>query len=39
MPARLLPDVERTLKRAWALRLIELAALVDIILNLVPVGV
>ena len=35
--ARLIPDVERTFKRAWSLRLIELAALTDIILNVVPV--
>jgi hypothetical protein len=33
---RLIPDVERVLKRAWSLRFIELAALVDIILNTVP---
>ncbi|TGR32989.1 MULTISPECIES: hypothetical protein [unclassified Mesorhizobium] len=33
---RLIPDVERVLKRAWSLRLIELAAAVDIILNVVP---
>ncbi|AZO54872.1 MULTISPECIES: hypothetical protein [unclassified Mesorhizobium] len=33
---RLIPDVERVLKRAWSLRLIELAALVDIIINVVP---
>lgn len=33
---KLIPDVERVLKRAWSLRLIELAALVDIILNTVP---
>ncbi|MEZ2132453.1 MULTISPECIES: hypothetical protein [unclassified Sinorhizobium] len=35
--ARLLPDVEDILKRAWSLRLIELAFAADLILNLVPV--
>ncbi|TPK18048.1 hypothetical protein [Mesorhizobium sp. B2-5-7] len=33
---KLIPDIERVLKRAWSLRLIELAAAVDIILNTVP---
>ncbi|MBX5303123.1 hypothetical protein HJB93_28485 [Rhizobium sp. NLR12b] len=33
----LIPDAAGTLKRAWSLRLIELAALADIILNVVPV--
>jgi hypothetical protein len=33
----LIPDAADTLKRAWSLRLIELAALADIILNVVPV--
>lgn len=33
---KLIPDVERVLKRAWSLRLIELAAATDIILNTVP---
>ncbi|WP_081647243.1 hypothetical protein [Rhizobium grahamii] len=31
-----IPDWRRVLSRAWSLRLIELAALADIILNLVP---
>jgi len=35
--ARLIPDADRIFKRAWSLRLIELAALADIILNVVPV--
>ncbi|MEZ2131537.1 MULTISPECIES: hypothetical protein [unclassified Sinorhizobium] len=35
--ARLLSDVEDILKRAWSLRLLELAALADIVLNMVPV--
>lgn len=35
--ARLIPDAGFTWKRAWSLRLIELAALSDIILNVVPV--
>ncbi|MGX9144968.1 hypothetical protein [Mesorhizobium sp. 128a] len=34
--ARLIPDLEQTIKRAWSMRLIELAAIVDIILNVVP---
>ncbi len=33
---KLIPDVRRVLKRAWSLRLIELAALADIILNALP---
>ncbi|MBX4992885.1 hypothetical protein ABID08_002055 [Rhizobium binae] len=33
----LIPDAAATTKSAWSLRLIELAALADIILNLVPV--
>ncbi|PDS67857.1 hypothetical protein [Rhizobium phaseoli] len=33
----LIPDASGTLKRAWSLRLIELAALADIVLNVVPV--
>ncbi|MER9624016.1 hypothetical protein NKI98_21725 [Mesorhizobium sp. M0222] len=33
---KLIPDVERVLKRAWSLRLIELAAISDIVLNTVP---
>ncbi|MGO6684181.1 hypothetical protein [Rhizobium leguminosarum] len=33
----LIPDVGFTWKRAWSLRLIELAAVSDIILNVVPV--
>lgn len=33
---KLIPDAKRVLKRAWSLRLIELAALTDIILNTVP---
>ncbi|MBZ9659760.1 hypothetical protein LB523_11960 [Mesorhizobium sp. ESP-6-4] len=33
---RLIDDVERVLKRAWSLRLIELAAATDIIINFVP---
>ncbi|WP_309475103.1 DUF7940 domain-containing protein, partial [Rhizobium favelukesii] len=33
---KLIPDWRRVLSRAWSLRLIELAALADIILNLVP---
>ncbi|MCS0463499.1 hypothetical protein [Rhizobium favelukesii] len=32
----LIPDWRRVLSRAWSLRLMELAALADIILNLVP---
>lgn len=35
--ARLIPDAGFTWKRAWSLRLIELAAVSDIILNVVPV--
>ncbi|MGR9420676.1 hypothetical protein [Rhizobium leguminosarum] len=34
---RLIPDAAATAKKAWSLRLIELAALTDIILNVVPV--
>jgi hypothetical protein len=34
---KLIPDVRRVLRRAWSLRLLELAALADIILNTVPV--
>ncbi len=33
---KLIPDWRRVLRRAWSLRLIELAALADIILNMVP---
>ncbi|MDQ0558297.1 hypothetical protein QO004_000070 [Rhizobium mesoamericanum] len=33
---KLITDWRRVLSRAWSLRLIELAALADIILNLVP---
>jgi hypothetical protein len=33
---RLIPDVRRVISRAWSLRLIELAAIADVILNLVP---
>lgn len=33
---RLHPDWRRVLARAWSLRLMELAALIDIILNVVP---
>ncbi|MBX4906178.1 hypothetical protein HJA82_02100 [Rhizobium bangladeshense] len=33
----LIPDAAATTKSAWSLRLIELAALADIILNVVPV--
>lgn len=33
---RLLPEWRRVLARAWSLRLMELAALIDIILNVVP---
>ncbi|MBA1345994.1 hypothetical protein [Rhizobium sp. WYCCWR 11146] len=33
----LIPDAGFTWKRAWSLRLIELAAVSDIILNVVPV--
>ncbi|TIN83091.1 hypothetical protein [Mesorhizobium sp.] len=33
---RLHPDWRRVLARAWSLRFIELAALTDIILNVVP---
>lgn len=33
----LIPDAGFTWRRAWSLRLIELAALADIILNVVPV--
>jgi hypothetical protein len=33
----LIPDWRRVLSRAWSLRLIELAALADIILNVIPV--
>ncbi|MDF0659721.1 MULTISPECIES: hypothetical protein [unclassified Rhizobium] len=33
----LIPDASFTWKRAWSLRLIELAAVSDIILNVVPV--
>ncbi|MBY3386417.1 hypothetical protein HFN90_11830 [Rhizobium laguerreae] len=35
--AQLIPDAGFTWKRAWSLRLIELAAVSDIILNVVPV--
>ncbi|MGO6719553.1 hypothetical protein ACC717_05830 [Rhizobium ruizarguesonis] len=35
--ARLIPDAAATVKKAWSLRLIELAAVFDIILNVVPV--
>jgi hypothetical protein len=35
--AHLIPDAGFTWKRAWSLRLIELAAVSDIILNVVPV--
>lgn len=33
----LIPDAASVYKKAWSLRLIELAALADIILNVVPV--
>jgi|GEM_PF-5899408 len=33
----LIPDAAAVYKRAWSLRLIELAAVADIILNVVPV--
>ncbi|EJC75575.1 hypothetical protein Rleg10DRAFT_5791 [Rhizobium leguminosarum bv. trifolii WSM2012] len=33
----LIPDAAGVYKKAWSLRLIELAALADIILNVVPV--
>ena len=33
----LIPDAAATAKKAWSLRLIELAAVTDIILNVVPV--
>ena len=33
---KLIPDVGRVLSRAWSLRLIELAAAADLILNVVP---
>ncbi|MDO3431202.1 hypothetical protein QWJ46_00745 [Rhizobium sp. CBN3] len=33
----LIPDATATAKRAWSLRFIELAALADVILNVVPV--
>ncbi len=33
---KLITDWRRVLSRAWSLRLIELAALADIILNMVP---
>jgi hypothetical protein len=33
----LIPDASGVYKRAWSLRLIELAAVSDIILNVVPV--
>ncbi|MBB2793881.1 UNVERIFIED_ORG: hypothetical protein GGD58_002745 [Rhizobium pisi] len=33
----LIPDAAGVLKRAWSLRLIELAAIADVILNVVPV--
>ncbi|RWB65447.1 hypothetical protein [Mesorhizobium sp.] len=33
---KLIPDWRRILARAWSLRLVELAALVDIIINVVP---
>ncbi|MBY5553712.1 hypothetical protein J0664_06125 [Rhizobium leguminosarum] len=33
----LIPDAATTAKKAWSLRLIELAAVTDIILNVVPV--
>ncbi|WP_245510361.1 hypothetical protein [Rhizobium leguminosarum] len=35
--AQLIPDASGVYKRAWSLRLIELAAVSDIILNVVPV--
>lgn len=35
--AQLIPDAAATVKKAWSLRLIELAAVTDIILNVVPV--
>ncbi|KAB1089407.1 hypothetical protein F4V91_08695 [Neorhizobium galegae] len=34
--AWLIPDAGSVIKRAWSLRLIELAAVADIILNFVP---
>jgi hypothetical protein len=33
---KLIPDARRVLRRAWSLRLMELAALADIVLNVVP---
>ena len=33
---KLIPDWRRVLSRAWSLRLVELAALADIVLNAVP---
>jgi hypothetical protein len=33
---QLIPDVRRVLSRAWSLRLMELAALADIVINVVP---
>lgn len=33
---KFIPDVKRVLTRAWSLRLMELAAATDIILNVVP---
>ncbi|MGO8211823.1 hypothetical protein ACC782_33625 [Rhizobium ruizarguesonis] len=35
--AQLIPDAAGVYKKAWSLRLIELAAVSDIILNVVPV--
>jgi len=35
--AQLIPDAAGVYKKAWSLRLIELAALSDLILNVVPV--
>ena len=35
--AQLIPDAAGVYKKAWSLRLIELAALSDLILNFVPV--
>lgn len=35
--AWLIPDAGSVIKRAWSLRLIELAAVADTILNVVPV--
>lgn len=33
---RLVPDAGRVAKRAWSLRLIEVAAVADLVMNVVP---